>query len=377
MDFSFTDEHDALAGLAGQVFAGEVSVERIKAVEHDGHHDRALWSTLAATGLLGVGVGAGTGGTGGGAIETARILEEQGRTLAPVPLAVHLVASAALDALGAGDDRALLAGSIAGEAVMSVAVDQPPGSTWEEPAVAAARTGDGWRLEGWLPCVASGADASAVLVPARLDGTADTGLFVVDPRAPGVAAEPTVVTSRQPAAHLSLADAPARPLGPLDPSTVRWVFERMMVALSAVALGVAEEALRRAAEYTSQRHQFGQPLSSFQSTAHKAADAYIDVEAMRATLWQAAWLLDEPDADPAEVSAAVLVAHWWATDAGQRVTHAVQHMHGGMGADVDYPVHRFFLWAKQIELTLGSPTAELTRLGSLIADRAVQEAPTR
>ncbi len=74
---------------------------------------------------------------------------------------------------------------------------------------------------------------------------------------------------------------------------------------------------------------------------------------MRATLWQAAWLLDEADADPAEVSAAVLVAHWWAAEGGQRVAHAVQHLHGGIGADIDYPVHRFFLWAKQIELTLG------------------------
>jgi 3-oxocholest-4-en-26-oyl-CoA dehydrogenase beta subunit len=100
------------------------------------------------------------------------------------------------------------------------------------------------------------------------------------------------------------------------------------------------------------------------------------VEAMRATLWQAAWLLDQDDEDPADVAAAVLVARWWAADGGQRVVHAVQHVHGGIGADIEYPVHRFFLWAKQLELSCGSPTSELAQLGAVIADqaRATQEA---
>jgi len=112
---------------------------------------------------------------------------------------------------------------------------------------------------------------------------------------------------------------------------------------------VAESAVGQAASYTSTRRQFGRPLSSFQGTALKAADAFIDTEAIRVTLWQAAWRLStgRPAAEE------VLVAKWWASDAGQRVVHATQHMHGGMGADVDHPIHRYFLWGKQIELTLG------------------------
>ena len=98
----------------------------------------------------------------------------------------------------------------------------------------------------------------------------------------------------------------------------------------------------------------------------RAADAYIDTEAIRVTTWQAAWRLDSG----LPATEAVAVAHWWASEAGQRVVHATQHLHGGMGADISYPIHRYFLWGKQIELMLQGPSAELARLGSVLARRA-------
>jgi alkylation response protein AidB-like acyl-CoA dehydrogenase len=372
MDFSFSEEQDAVGELAGQVFSGEVTLDRIKAAEAtDDGIDRPLWSTVARAGLLGVGVSGEAGGSGGGAVDQCRVLEEQGRSLAPVPLAPTLVAAAALDRFGTQAQRdRLLPDVLSGATHLSVAFDQPPGGTWDEPAVVASEVGGGWHLDGWCPAVASLVGSAAVLLPARLEGSVDVGVFLVDPASRGADAEPTVTTDRRAAAHLTLSGAPAELLGPAGPATLTWVAQHLMVALSAVTLGVAEEALRRAARYTSERHQFGKPLSSFQSTAHRAADAFIDVEAMRATLWQAAWLLDQDDEVPGEVAAAVLVARWWAADGGQRVVHAVQHVHGGMGADVEYPVHRFFLWAKQLELSCGSPTSELARLGVVIADQA-------
>jgi len=56
--------------------------------------------------------------------------------------------------------------------------------------------------------------------------------------------------------------------------------------------------------------------------------------------------------------------------AGQGVVHATQHLHGGTGADISYPIHRYFLWGKQLELQLGGPSVQLARLGTLIAERA-------
>ncbi len=154
---------------------------------------------------------------------------------------------------------------------------------------------------------------------------------------------------------------------------VAWMLDRARTGLCAIQLGVTEEAVRRAASYLNQRHQFGRPLSSFQGTMLRAADAYIDTEAIRVTTWQAAWRIDEglPAAE------AVAVAHWWASEAGQRVVHATQHLHGGLGADISYPIHRYFLWGKQIELMLQGPSAELSRLGSLLATRLARRVGRR
>jgi acyl-CoA dehydrogenase len=141
------------------------------------------------------------------------------------------------------------------------------------------------------------------------------------------------------------------------------MLELARTGLAAIALGVAEEATRRAANYLNERNQFGHPLATFQGAKMRAADAWIDTEAMRVTLWEAAWRIDthRPAAD------AVAVAKWWASEAGQRVVHATQHLHGGVGADTSYPIHRFFLWGKQIELMLGSPPATLDALGDILA----------
>jgi acyl-CoA dehydrogenase len=96
----------------------------------------------------------------------------------------------------------------------------------------------------------------------------------------------------------------------------------------------------------------------------RAADAAIDTESIRVTMWQAAWRLDNGlDAD-----LAVTVASWFAAEAGQRAVFATQHLHGGMGADISYPIHRYFLWGKQIELLLGAPSSQLARLGGQLAD---------
>jgi alkylation response protein AidB-like acyl-CoA dehydrogenase len=148
---------------------------------------------------------------------------------------------------------------------------------------------------------------------------------------------------------------------------LHWLLERATVACCAVVAGVCEEALRLTAEYTKTREQFGRPIASFQAVGQRAADAYIDTEAVRITALQAAWRL----ASGLPAAEEVAVAKFWAADAGQRVVHAAQHLHGGMGVDRDYPLHRYFLWAKQLELTLGGATEQLRHLGALLASEPV------
>jgi 3-oxocholest-4-en-26-oyl-CoA dehydrogenase beta subunit len=138
----------------------------------------------------------------------------------------------------------------------------------------------------------------------------------------------------------------------------------------AVQAGVLERALELTAEYARSREQFGRPIGSFQAVAQRLADAYIDVEAVGLTMWQAAWLLAAGRPGDPEVDAAVASAKFWAADAGHRVAHTAVHVHGGMGIDTSYPLHRYFAAAKRAEFTLGGATAQLRRLGDVLGREA-------
>ena len=208
--------------------------------------------------------------------------------------------------------------------------------------------------------------AARVLVPARTD--TGVAVFLVDPHGPGTRLERAITTNREIHPHLHLDGTPGEPLGSVDAGerTLAWMIERALLGLCALQVGVCEAAIRLAAEYTSQRVQFGKLLSTFQGVALRAADGYIETEAIRVTMQQAAWRLDAGR----EATRDVLVAKWWASEGGQHVVHNAQHLHGGLGADVDYPVHRYFLWGKQIEDTLGGASAQLARLGEQLAGAA-------
>ena len=147
------------------------------------------------------------------------------------------------------------------------------------------------------------------------------------------------------------------------PSIVEWLVQRSTAALALVQAGAAAASVALMAEYTKTREQFGKPIATFQAVGQRAADAYVDAEAIRLTAWQAAWRLDEGLPADKEIA----VAKFWAADGGQRVVHAAVHLHGGVGVDREYPLHRFFLNTKHIELTLGGATEQLLRLGASLA----------
>jgi alkylation response protein AidB-like acyl-CoA dehydrogenase len=369
MDFSLSEEQVAVRDLAGRIFEDHASVERVKEVEAStDRFDRDLWAELARANLLGIALPEDVGGSGLGLEELCLLLEQQGRRVAPVPLLATLVSGAApLARFGSPSQRErYLPGVVEGDTVLSAALAEGGDNDPLRPATTARPDGDGWRLDGRKPTVPAAHLATRILVPAATPG--GTAVFLVDPHGEGVVCERAETTDREPQFHLSLSATRVGPddvLGHPEESEgiLGWILERTLVGLCALQVGVAEEALGLAAAYVSERHQFGRPLATNQGVALKAADAYIDVEAMRSTMWQAAWRLST--GRPAERE--VLVAKWWASDAGQRVVHATQHLHGGLGADVDYPIHRYFLWGKQIEVTMGGASQSLARLGRVIA----------
>ncbi|HUI25978.1 MAG TPA: acyl-CoA dehydrogenase family protein, partial [Candidatus Kryptonia bacterium] len=144
---------------------------------------------------------------------------------------------------------------------------------------------------------------------------------------------------------------------------LNWMVDRTTVGLCAVAAGVCQEALRLTAEYASNRKQFDKPIAMFQAVGQRMADSFIDNEAVTLTMWQAASRLHDEMPSDKEIA----TAKYWAAEGGSRIGHAGLHIHGGISIDIDYPIHRYFHWVKQIEFTLGAATPQLARLGALIA----------
>ena len=361
MDFHLTEAQQAVREVSAQIFEKRATVERIKEIESSAApaFDTDLWSDLAAANLLALAVPEADGGSGLGLFELCLVLEQQGRFVAPVPvLATAVAAALPIAAFGSAEQRSRWLSGVAGGDVVLTAALADHGA----PVVGVAQ-GDGWRLRGTRWSVPAAPYADAIVVP-FVDEQSATHVAVIDRAALQIEAART--TNREWHGHVHLDDVAVTPDDVLDGATVDWIVARTRVGLCALQVGVAEEAVRRAAEYSSNRQQFGRPLSTFQGAMLKAADAYIDTEAMRVTMWEAAWRLDEGR----NASDAVRVAKWWASEGGHRVVHVAQHLHGGLGADVDYPIHRYFLWGKQIEDTLGGAAVQLAELGASIAAAA-------
>jgi alkylation response protein AidB-like acyl-CoA dehydrogenase len=381
VDFSLSEEHQAVADLARQILEGQETAERLKEVEAGPDLiDRRTYAELAKANLLGVALPEAVGGSGLGFAAACVILEQIGRTVAPVPF-LPTVVLGALPIAEFGTDQQkqrLLAPAIAGELILTAALVES-GTEPDQPATTATPLADGgWRLDGTKICVPAAAAAGCILVAARTndarthDGGDSVGVFLLDPASSGVTLTPLDTTNSQPESRLELAGAVVGADGVLgDPylgrSIVTWMLERATTALCAVAAGVCEVALRTTAEYTKTREQFERPIASFQAVGQRLGDAYIDAEAVRLTAWQAAWRLDAGMPAAAEVA----VAKYWAAEGGQRVVHAGQHLHGGIGVDRDYPLHRYFLWAKHVELSLGGATRQLLHLGAMLAAEPV------
>ena len=372
MDFGLNEEQEAVRDLARRILGDRTTPERLTQLEGgEDPFDRSTWSELGEAGLLGIGVPEDLGGGGLGLLEVCLVLEEVGRHVAPLPVLPSVVMGAmAVAAFGTDEQRKeLVPAAAAGRLLLTSALVEA-GAAPETPTTVARRDGDDWRLDGVKLCVPAGMVAEQVLVPATTDD--GVAVFLVDPTGPGVTRERLDTTSGLPEARLDLQGATVAAERVLaqpgrGETVVDWVLQRATVGLCATMVGVCEKALELTAEHTKTRVQFDRPIATFQAVAQRAADAYIDTEAVRLTTWQAAWRLSENLSAAEEVA----VAKFWAADGGQRVVHAAQHLHGGLGVDRDYPLHRYFLWAKQLELTLGGATASLLRLGRALAAQPV------
>lgn len=359
MDFTFSEEQETIAKVARDLFERRATPERLTELESGSvRYDAALWNELAAADLLGIALPESVGGSGRGFLELGLLLAEVGWSVAPVPLyATLLLGADSIARYGSSEQqRRYLPDVIAGTRLLTAAITEPNRSDPTTPVTTARPDGAGWRIDGVKDLVPAAQIADVAVVSA--DNGDGVGLFLVDLRDHGVAIEPAPTTGGEPHADVTFDGVNAERLG--TGGDVWALYDRALVGLCAIQLGVTERALRIAATYTSGREQFGRPIGSFQAVQQRMADAFIDVEAIRWTTWHAAWLLAENR--PADRAARI--AKFWAAEAGQRVVATAQQVHGGIGIDVTYPLSRYFLWAKHNELALGPATPQLAYLAS-------------
>ncbi|MFF2849904.1 acyl-CoA dehydrogenase family protein [Streptomyces sp. NPDC058001] len=365
MDFTPTEEQTAARDLAARIFGDLSTHERLTAAGTG--TDGELWKALCAAGLPAAVEEIGLLGL-------VLLLEEQGRTTAQTPFAASCVYGLlAVTAHGSPEQRErLLPGIRDGSVVVCGAFPARAGVRARGAGTdeAAGSEGAAGILSGLVPVVPWLRDATHVLVAAE-----DHGLWIVRTADAGV--EPVELTAPWSAGRLVLDGTPAQRLGttagpnegpppiagPLPADPYDDVLATARTAFAGLQAGVCAGSLARAVEYTNVREQFGRPLAAKQGVQLRAADAYMDTEAIRVTAYEAAWRRDAglPYATHA------LTAAWWASEAGRRVVHAGQHLHGGMGADLEHPVHRHFLWGRQLDAYLGPGGEVLAELGELIA----------
>lgn len=337
MDFTPTEEQAAARDLAAEIFGDLAAPERLAAAGTGS--DAELWKALCAAGLPGAVEDIGLLGL-------VLLLEEQGRVTAQVPFAASCVYGVlAVAAHGTAEQRdRLLPALRQGSAVATGAFPARGGVT-------ASADGTLSGTVAWVPWLR---DATVVLVAA-----ADRTLWLV--RVADARVEPVELTAPWAAGRFVLDRTPGERLG--GPGAYDDVRAGALTAFAGLQAGVCAGSLARAVAHTNEREQFGRPLAAKQGVQLRAADAYMDTEAIRVTAYEAAWRRDTG----LTYDTHALTAAWWASEAGKRVVHAGQHLHGGTGADLDHPVHRHFLWGRQLDAYLGCGSEVLEELGELIA----------
>jgi alkylation response protein AidB-like acyl-CoA dehydrogenase len=375
VDFTFSEEQQAAAEAARGVFADVVPDAVPSPALTTGavadEFDRALWARLADADLLSLLSAEEYGGAGLDAVALCLVLRESAKVLARVPLLESSAAMGAVQAYGGPELRAeLLERAGRGEVVLTVASSGRTGHDPAELAVTARQEegqGADWILDGVQTAVPWAYDADYVVVPAHT-AAGRTVLALVSRGHDGVALGEQFSTSGERLGELRLESARIAARDVIDVEGAwEWLRDLLTTGTCALALGLGERVLRMSSEYTSKREQFGFPVATFQAVAVQAADRYIDLRAMEVTLWQAAWRIASGARCTLPVAGDVAVAKIWASEGVRRVVQTAQHLHGGFGADVDYPLHRYHAWAKHLELSLGPAAAHEEALGDLLA----------
>ena len=361
MDFSLNEEQRAIAEMAGSLFADHCSDEHMTASLRSGAaFDRELWRKVVDTGLNKLLLTESVGGSGLGFIEMSLVLQAQGRALANVPLWQSQLATATMLRFRGSFAPALMAKLIRGEAIAALSL----GGLFRAHGLSlrAKKSRESWTLNGMVAAVPLGAQADLALLVVEVEG--GPRLAAVELRGSQIVVSEGTGTNGERVADLRFSDTPIAGECLLPEDALSWLEPRAIASVASLQLGVSERQVERTVEYIGERVQFGRTIAAFQAVQMKMADCFIRREVLRTSLWQLCYRLDAG----VGVEAQALATLFHCCETGQWVGHAAQHVHGGVGVDRSYPMHRYLLWSRELGMTLGGPNATLARLGQWLAD---------
>ncbi|UNM97810.1 acyl-CoA dehydrogenase family protein [Rhodococcus opacus] len=341
MDFTRDETQEAVAQVAAGLLARDL----------DGD---ALWAAFADADLLTLALPERLGGEGLSVTDVGALLTEVGRKAAQVP-ALATLGFGVLPIVALGDDAqqdALLTGLVDGR-TFTAALAEPGAQFPARPSVTAVADGDGYSVTGHVLAVPFAERAHRILVPT------DTGVVLVDPGAAGVTLTPTPSASGSPEFAIAFDVARGELLAAGDDG-VQTLYRIALASIGAVADGLLSGATVLAGEHLATRHQFGKPLATFQAVSQQIADVYVTSRTLHVSALAASWRVSEGlDAqDDLDV-----MAYWIAAEvpAAMQVLH---HLHGGIGVDVTYPLHRYYSTAKDLARLVGGASYRLDLVGA-------------
>lgn len=361
MDFSLSEDQRAIAEMATSVFRDYCTDERMREFDLDAQPFMLpLWQTCIETGLHALAIPEALGGSGMGITDLHCVLLAQGAGLGHVPLWQHQLAAACLAEHGSDGQRELVQQAAAGELLLSLSLQGLAASRGV--TLQLVEQGGGLQLQGQANAVDVAGQADRLLLVA--DSSHGPRLVLLDPRSEGVQLVEGVANHGLAVADVHCSNVLLEAIQVLPAAALPWLEQRAIAALASVQLGVSEEQLRRTVEYINEREQFGRAIGTFQAVQMSMADCHIALEGLRTSLYQLCYRLDAGLPSDSEA----LATRFLGTEAAHLIGHKTQHVHGGIGVDLTYPIHRFLYWSRYLSLSLGGAAATLARLGDWLAN---------
>jgi alkylation response protein AidB-like acyl-CoA dehydrogenase len=363
MDFSFSEEQEMLRSSARDFLLKECPKSKVRELEEDEKgYDPEIWHKMLELGWMGLVFPEEYGGVNGDFMDLVILMEEMGRNILPGPF-FPTVALCALPILeyGTSSQKAKILPKIAGEGEIWTLALTESSATYKASGIElyAAREDEDYLLEGTKFFVPDAHIADHFLVVARTseEENPEEGItvFLVDAKIPGIKVEviPTIAHDKQCEVKFDKVRVPKDSvLGEVGWGwkIVNFILQRATILKCAEILGGAQAVLEMTNAYAKERIQFDRPIGSFQVIQHKLVDRFIDVEALKYLVYEAAWGIST--GSPSDLQISITKAK--ANEVFQRVCIDGIKCHGAIGFTIDHDIGLYYRRIRAAEFFLGS-----------------------